>query len=85
VKPAVEMTRCGKRGKPKTGFPLFPHRLEIAYAISTFPRHDDCSSILRMLRATVTHVAGPKCYLCPRPVKTAPLRYDDVVASADQF
>jgi hypothetical protein len=27
---AVEMTGRGKRGKPKTGFPLFPPPLEIA-------------------------------------------------------
>ena len=48
---AVEMPRCGKRGKPKSGFPLFPHRLEIAYAIPTFPRHDDGFSILKSKRS----------------------------------
>jgi len=33
------MPRRGKRGKPKTGFPLFPPRLEIAKsAITTFPQ-----------------------------------------------
>jgi hypothetical protein len=34
---AVEMTGCGKRGKPKPAFPLFPQPLEIAPAIFTFP------------------------------------------------
>ena len=31
------MTGYGKRGKPKTGFPLFPQPLEIAAAIPTLP------------------------------------------------
>jgi hypothetical protein len=34
----VEMTHRGKSGKPKPGFPHFPQRLEIAFAIPTFPR-----------------------------------------------
>jgi len=34
----MEMTRPGKPGKPKAGFPTFPARLEIASAIPTFPQ-----------------------------------------------
>jgi hypothetical protein len=48
---AVEMARHGKCGKPKSGFPRLPHRLEIAYAIPTFPRHDERFSILKCKRS----------------------------------
>ena len=34
----MEMTRGGKPGKPKAGFPRFSTRLEIAFAIPTFPQ-----------------------------------------------
>jgi hypothetical protein len=34
----MEMARGGKPGKPKAGFPRFPTRLEIAFAIPTFPQ-----------------------------------------------
>ena len=37
---AVEMTGRGKRGKPKTGFPLFPLPLEIAPRFPRFHRLD---------------------------------------------
>jgi hypothetical protein len=36
-KGAVEMTVHGRKGKPRTGFPLRPQPLEIAKPISTFP------------------------------------------------
>jgi hypothetical protein len=32
------MPGCGKIGKPKAGFPIFPQPLEIAAAIPTFPQ-----------------------------------------------
>ena len=35
---AVEMTVCGRRGKPNPGFPPRPQTLEIAGAIPTFPQ-----------------------------------------------
>jgi hypothetical protein len=34
----MEMTGCGKRGKPNPGFPRFLQPLEIALAIPTFPQ-----------------------------------------------
>jgi hypothetical protein len=34
----MEMPRDGKHRKPKAGFPTFPSRLEIAFAIPTFPQ-----------------------------------------------
>ena len=34
----MEMARGGKPGKPKAGFPRFSTRLEIAFAIPTFPQ-----------------------------------------------
>ena len=48
---AVEMPRCGKRGKPKIGFPLFPQRLEIACAIPTFPPPRRRFRILKLNRS----------------------------------
>ena len=40
------MTRRGKPGKPNPGFPIFPLRLEIAFAIPTFPRSEFDGSLL---------------------------------------
>jgi hypothetical protein len=56
MKAAVEMTRHGKRGKPKAGFPLFPRRLEIAFAIPTFPRLGCCFPILKTKRSRSARV-----------------------------
>ena len=42
---AVEMTGRGKRGKPKSGFPLFPPPLEIATRFPHSHRPDDDVSI----------------------------------------
>lgn len=83
----MEMPRWGKRGKPKTGFPPFPQRLEIACAIPTFPpprRRFPYTEIQQVaLRATVTHVAGLKCYPCSRPL-TGDCRTGGLAASARQ-
>ena len=65
------MTVDGKRGNPNGGFPLFPPPLEIATAIPTFPQaRRSClysPKATKHFPKTVTHVAGLKCYLCPRP------------------
>ena len=42
---AVEMTGRGKRGKPNTGFPLFPPPLEIAARFPHSHRLDDESLV----------------------------------------
>ena len=42
---AVEMTGRGKRGKPNTGFPLFPPPLEIARRFPHSHRLDDESLV----------------------------------------
>ena len=42
---AVEMTGRGKRGKPNTGFPLFPPPLEIAARFPHSHRLDDESFV----------------------------------------
>jgi hypothetical protein len=66
------MTVGGKRGNPKPGFPLFPPPLEIAGGDSHIPTGPTILFILTQGGQTpsgksVTHVAGLKCHLCPRP------------------
>jgi hypothetical protein len=67
------MTVGGKHGNPNGGFPPFPPPLEIATRFPHSHRPDDPAYTHQrrpsILQKTVTHVAGLKCHLCPRPYK----------------
>jgi len=52
------MMRGGKGGKPRTGFPPFPPRLEIAGAIPTFPPVRRRISLLAIVRTERLRPAG---------------------------
>ena len=54
----MEMTRGGKPGKPKAGFPRFPTRLEIAFAIPTFPQVSAVLPFSNRLRRTESRPEG---------------------------
>ena len=67
---AVEMTGRGKRGKPNTGFPLFPPPLEIAARFPHSHRLDD-ESLVRPSNHRHRIVERSPCLV---PVISAPFR-----------